>query len=312
MQNILLRLGLRYSLDIMLPELGNYIAYEKPISNQTIGEDLMPVDRKFNIFACHSRYHQNTMAFMYKDTIRVTLLRYPPFYFESLYNFFSLYKNFNMTFEQLLRSLPNASAIFTRKGQGKTKSVNQMCYELGFCADNASDTAIRSFIQSVDEEFDFVMITEYFDECLVLLADLMDWPLKYVAYLPLMSRTEAKKSNLTWADEVKLRELNRADSLLYEYFVDKLRLRMIHFGVDRLMKDLRTLRQLNHDLYKRCVAGKAMNGYGGTIDYKLKSDREWECVYASKGELSFLEEIRTKQRNRFVKEKKLVDLCRAV
>jgi galactosylceramide sulfotransferase/galactose-3-O-sulfotransferase 2 len=314
LQNILLRFGLRYSLNVMLPGVGNYIGYDRPLDETSFDRYLKPpFDGKFNIFACHSRYHPNTMKFMHENTIRVTLLRSPPEYFESLYNFFSLNAKYNATFDELVRSLStNASVVFVRDSS-RSKSVNQMCYELGLqraFVDEPSDTVIGDFIRYVDREFDFVMITEYFDECLVLLADLMGWPLRTVTYLPLMARPDARKTNATSRaeDRAKIRELNKCDSSLYDYFLEKLRQRTLQYGEERLIERVRTLRRMNERLYAKCISGETRNGYGGTVAYTLKSDADWECVHVAKGELALIDEIRRQQIERFERDRKFLDL----
>lgn len=309
LQNILFRLGLRHSLNIMVPEKNNYIGYEKPLNNETLSKSLTSIDGKFNIFACHSRYHENTKKFMYNDTIRITLLRSPPEYFESLYNFFHMNQRLKVTFAEIVRSLPNTLVNLTRKKVDQ-KGINQQSYDLGLSVEVPNDTTIQRFIRYIDEEFDFVMIKEYFDASLVLLADLMRWPLEYVAYVPLMTRAKETKPNLTLTseDKIKLRELNRADSLLYDYFLGKFRQRVHKYDVHRLIRKLQRLRKLNDDLYKKCISGKSRRGWEGTVSYILKNDSDWECVYATKGELGFISEIRQKQMKQFDRDKQLLDL----
>jgi len=306
-QNILLRFALRFSLDVLLPEKNNYIAYDQPLHNKTLTGKSVPVDGKFNIFTCHSRYHPNTMNFMYDDTIRVTLLRNSSEHFESLYNFYHLDRRYKLSLEDLLRSPNKSSFSFARGGVGD-KSTNQMCHDLGLTAGQLDDSTIQAFIDYIDKEFDFVMITEYLDECLILLADLMGWSLKYVSYLPLMTRPAAKKSNLTYADKMYLRELNRADSLIYDHFTEKFRQRVLRYGLKPLLRDLKTLHSLNDELYAKCISKETTKGYAGTVAYVLNSNYDWECTYAAKQELKFIDEIREKQKIRFEREKKLLDL----
>jgi hypothetical protein len=47
------------------------------------------------------------------------------------------------------------------------------------------------------QEFDFVMIAEQMDESLVLLQDILCWPLTDLTYLKQNERKAASKSNMT-------------------------------------------------------------------------------------------------------------------
>lgn len=274
----------------------------------------LPVNGKFNILTCHTRYRPNTMNFLYNDTVRITFLRNTPENFRSRYYFYGFDIFCNMSFGKFLKTLPNTSLNFTRINRienEKKVTVNQMCYDLGLSNDYPNDTTIQNFIQFVDTEFDFVMIFEYYDVSLILLADLMSWPLEYVVYLPLLKRTDREKNSgpkLTAKDKINLRELNRADSLLYDFFLEKFRQRIIQYGAYRLMKNLRKFRKLNYDLRTKCVSEETEYGFVNTVGYKLKDNSTFDCVHAVKEEMNFLDELRQYQAKQISRDKKILDL----
>lgn len=309
MQNILLRFGLRHSLNFLLPKVNNYIGYNKPINYDDLDEGIIPIDRKFNILAHHSRYNCSTNRFLYEDTIRVTLLRDPSELFESLYQFYRLDMYYQMSLQQLLLSLPHANVSFVRKKRLKN-GYNQMSFDLGLDMSIIviNETTIRNFIAFIDQEFHFVMINEYLDASLVILADIMNWPLYYVSYLPLMSRKKSSKQTLTRMDRLKLSQLNHVDTLLYNYFLQKFQKHVIYYGVSRLIEGIQKLFKLNEDLLERCVAKKDNRGFSYTISYVLKNVSDFECIYATKQELTFTNEIRNKQINRLKSIKRIYEL----
>lgn len=308
MQNILFRFSSSYSLDTMLPETSNVIAYDRPMDN-SLSDNLLPIDGKFNIFACISRYHPSINKYMHDDTVRITILRDPSTYFVSLYNFFkdanSLQVRLNMTFDKFLSSLPNKPTNLRRTNRFQ-KGVNQMCYELGLDdADNPSESVVDDFIEYIDKEFDFVMITEYYEECLILFADLMGWPLKYVAYL-IHKFPSSSKYDLTETDTKNLRELNSADTRLYDHFLNKFVERVRQYGAQRLMTNLRLLDRFNEDLRRKCVEHESSSS-NGTVEYKLKHYADGECVYATMPEMIFINELRDTQINQFKEEKGILN-----
>ena len=61
--------------------------------------------------------------------------------------------------------------------------MNQQSFDLGLMHDRWSGMEIPNFIDSIDDNFDLVMITERMEESLVLLADMLCVPLENVAIL---------------------------------------------------------------------------------------------------------------------------------
>ena len=58
---------------------------------------------------------------------------------------------------------------------------NQLMWDLGLpSSDMESPEAVSAKVQELDGEFDFVMLAEYFDESLVILAKMLCWDLKEV------------------------------------------------------------------------------------------------------------------------------------
>ena len=84
-----------------------------------------------------------------------------------------------------------------------------------------------TFEKYIEEEFDLVMIADYFDESLILLKWLLCWEIKDILYVKLRVQKkkqefeeEVKKNNLTW---------NHADVTLF----DHLNYRSFHQSCDQ-------------------------------------------------------------------------------
>ena len=68
-------------------------------------------------------------------------------------------------------------------------SKSHMFYDLGF--DNTRDgdvDYVRESIDSIDAMFDLVLVSDYFDESMVLLSELLCWPIEDFACLTLNGR----------------------------------------------------------------------------------------------------------------------------
>jgi len=80
-------------------------------------------------------------------------------------------------------------------------------------------TAINYYIALLDKEFDLVMITDYFDESVVLLKRLLRWKVDDILYFKSNERQDKEKA-VGLTDQVKdsIKRWNAADDLLFRYF----------------------------------------------------------------------------------------------
>ncbi|KAL1461761.1 hypothetical protein WDU94_013633 [Cyamophila willieti] len=295
-QNILLRYGRENNLSFVLPSKGNYIGHPKRFSRDLIGEDLRTKDNKYNVFTHHSRYNPEEVKLAMKpDAAFVTILRDPGTLFESLYTYCRFERRYNISFEQF-KSNPGQHSHLLDSRHGSRFGRNQMCFDLGLDENFFFvDKYVQELIDNIEKDFDLVMISEYMEVSLVLLADLMGWPLEQVVYLDSNVRQAKNKNKLT-ADEMKaMRALNQADTTLYKHFVEKFKRKVKDYGVDRMKQQVDKLIGLNHDLYHTCVEEENTRGYALTYSYKVKAGSSLLCYLASKQELGFTEQLRKEQ-----------------
>ncbi|XP_014663917.1 PREDICTED: galactose-3-O-sulfotransferase 3-like [Priapulus caudatus] len=105
----------------------------------------------------------------------------------------------------------------------------QMSHDLGLPARHRrNETEIAEFLRRTDEDFDLVLIREYFDESLVLLRRLLCWPLRSIVYQTRNAKTyETSVTPTTSSQEhenedrnlrAAYRAWNAADARLYDHF----------------------------------------------------------------------------------------------
>uniref|UniRef100_A0A8D9EGG3 Galactosylceramide sulfotransferase n=2 Tax=Cacopsylla melanoneura TaxID=428564 RepID=A0A8D9EGG3_9HEMI len=295
-QNILLRYGRENNLSFVLPYKQNYIGHPKPFSRGLISEDLRTQDNKYNVFAHHSRYNSDEVKLAMKpDAAFVTILRDPGTLFESLYTFCRFERRYNISFEKF-KSAPAQHSHLLHSRHGSRFGRNQMCFDLGL--DETlffQDKYVNELIDDIEKDFDLVMISEYMEVSLVLLADLMGWPLEQVVYLNSNVRQEKNKNKLTEDEMEAMRAINPEDTKLYKHFLEKFKRRVEAYGVDRMKLQVDKLIRLNQDLYQMCVEEENTRGYAYTYSYRVKSGAPVLCYLAAKGELHFTEQLRKEQ-----------------
>ena len=242
-QNILLRFALSRNLSVLLPIKGNNIGQH---SEGIPDHQMLPHPEgkaKFDILCSHVVYNATEIArYFPPNAIRVAILRNPMkqalsalVYFATKYPTSQLQvgqrKHPNDSINGFLRHPEDFYRPSKSSGALMSFTNNRMSLDLGFDSTNLSSskkniTKIDAFIQNVHREFDFVLISEYFDESMVLLRRHLRWSMKDIIYL---RRNTAKqlpvkrpfrpKPNITADVTESFRRWALIDYKLYEYFL---------------------------------------------------------------------------------------------
>ncbi|XP_050421563.1 galactosylceramide sulfotransferase-like [Adelges cooleyi] len=297
-QNILLRFGHQRNLDILLPSKHNYIGNPKPFQIDMVSKDFLTTDGKYDLFVHHTRYSQHVKSVMRPNTMFVTILREPSTLFESIYSFYHFDKKYHVNLSNVIG---DPSILMNSTRYGHKLGINQMNWDLGMNPEHFENVEmINNYIEMVDRDFDLIMLFEHMEASLVLLAHLMQWPLEWVAYIPLNTRNKIFKKKLTEFDRVRLNQINKADYMLYNHFKDKFKTKIKEYGVDKMKKHIGELIGINQGIMDRCVLAKTDKGYGRTISYELKNNDTF-CQYYVILELKYTSLLRSIQYNRLNK-----------
>jgi galactosylceramide sulfotransferase/galactose-3-O-sulfotransferase 3 len=157
------------------------------------------------------------------------------------------------------------------------------------------------------------MIMENMEQSLILLRHVLGWDLLDIVSLPLNQQTTRLSDPLKDLNQHQrniLQEVNAADHLLYKKFLELFEDRVKEFGAKRMETELDAYRCLNQEVYDACnIASykaaelpKIYRPYGNTIgyfaalDYSMSSDLFWLCPRITLSELSYIEQLRLKQR----------------
>ena len=205
----------------------------------TLNKSTDPSSLKFDMFMEHILYNEEfvTKYLPPSDTFYLSSLRKPWERLESHLQYFYRQSNLKMnlglsTKEKLTYSAQIISKVLTgenkefiEKVSGKNYSIftarNSQLLQHGFPPEKQDNsTYIRQFIDNLD--FDFVLITEYFDECLVLLKRKLCWGLEDILYVKLRNRKQYEfqpdntKKDLIDKLELAYRKWSQGDYILYD------------------------------------------------------------------------------------------------
>ncbi|XP_072046995.1 galactosylceramide sulfotransferase-like [Amphiura filiformis] len=201
----------------------------------------------FDISTGHLVYQRTLLDIVMKNSSKfISLLRDPVHQFESAFVYFGHTKKGNGSTEvQIIKWLDAA------KHDDRFLNNNQML-DLGLPAkDFRNQSAVALHIKKLSREIDLVLITEYFDESLLLLRKLMCWSFDDILYLKQKVRS-SRSQPLSESTKDKIRTWNEADTSLYEYFNETLWEKIKSYG-PRFQHDLQYFKLKQTKLFNSCI-----------------------------------------------------------
>jgi len=309
LQNILLRHGDIHNLTFALPKNSWMFDFKKPFELSMLSN---PPWTSIDLFVFHSVWNYEEVLRVLPSALYVTLLREPVACFESNYVYMGLQGVYEMDINEFAKSkaalgLSRSNLTIPKTGITRIIGKNQQLWDLGLDGESIEDPSMVSArIKELDDEFDFVLLAEHFDESLVILARKLCWELEEVRYLRQNSRKANKVSNITVAAKESLTKWLEADFQLYRHFEQKYQEEVESYGTEKLTADVAKLRQLNKQLMDDCVLEVADNSKlkgdfktalnNGIVEgYLIDPSKPW-CNPFAISEPSFTKKVREKQR----------------
>ena len=199
----------------------------------------------FHILATHCVYNRQQLEATVPDARYITVLRDPVSQFDSAFVYYDFAKQARIpTDSNSIATFLSDPKRYARKiNYGRNQLHNGQLHDLGFDkSDYSNPYAVSYKIKQLENEMDFVIITEYFDESLVLLKKILCWEVDDILYVPKRVRQADFRFNISASVQQRIRVWNRADMLLYEHFNRTLWRKIEEYG-DDFWRDVEELRE---------------------------------------------------------------------
>ncbi|KAK2727034.1 galactosylceramide sulfotransferase-like isoform X2 [Artemia franciscana] len=184
-----------------------------------------------------------------ENAVHITCLRDPVDAFESLFHYVDMTQFYNVSsFSEFVLKCNSTDGPRSERMKGLW-GRNQLSYSLGLPEEHFDNIKmIEKFSKEIEEQFDLVMITEYFEESLIFLKNILSVPLMHVLSTKSNARHENSKHIITNKERDILSNWLKADIYLYQQFRRKFEMKM----KSRIKKEAKILRKFNELLYKSC------------------------------------------------------------
>ncbi|XP_066049935.1 galactose-3-O-sulfotransferase 2-like [Chamaea fasciata] len=271
--NILFRFGETHNLTFAFPQGGGFQLYYPYHFLARFVQGFSPQSpRRFNILCHHMRFLQpEVQKVVPSSAVYFSILRNPVQLMESSFVYYKAASAFSRV-RSLEEFLSQPYRYYNPASGDRQYARNLITFDFGFNPDgDASPERVQLMLKAIEASFDFVLISEYFDESMVLLKELLCWDLDSVVSFPLNTRDSSTRSTLPdWAVE-KLKAWNRLDWEIYTHFNRTFWERIDRaMGRERLRREVRALRARQAELARACLQGPGSVGPKDIKDSSLR------------------------------------------
>ncbi|XP_070535741.1 galactose-3-O-sulfotransferase 3-like isoform X2 [Ptychodera flava] len=265
---------------------------------------------KYNMMTVHVRYNRSAFeTFMNPGTKYISILRETCSHFESDFVYYripavvkSIKENINIEetlqeyfrdpeyyWEQTMNDYGEKFKFFTR---------NVQAFDLGLDHIYHNDTdVLNTFIRKLKDEIDLMLITEYFDESLLLLKKLLRWDWNDVMYIARNMRPQnTTRATLTLDLCKKIKEWNSADDMLYQTFNKTFWSRVKEYGKD-WQRDLDKMKRQLRTIQSNCsvTTATSVKRSHERVVYKIHNSSSTLCKLLTVNNNNITQEIMQKQ-----------------
>ncbi|NXO30995.1 G3ST2 sulfotransferase, partial [Cisticola juncidis] len=271
--NILFRFGEMHNLTFAFPQGGGFQLYYPHHFLARFVQGFSPHSpRRFNILCHHMRFLQpEVQKVVPGSAVYFSILRNPVQLMESSFVYYKGASAFSRV-RSLEQFLSQPELYYDPSRGDRHYARNLITFDFGFNPDgDASPERVQLMLKAIEASFDFVLISEYFDESMVLLKEMLCWDLDSVVSFPLNSRDSRTRSTLPASAVERLKAWNRLDWEIYTHFNRTFWAR-IHrdIGGERLRREVAVLRARQAELARTCLQGSGSVGPKDIQDSSLR------------------------------------------
>uniref|UniRef100_A0A8C1WJN3 Galactose-3-O-sulfotransferase 2 n=1 Tax=Cyprinus carpio TaxID=7962 RepID=A0A8C1WJN3_CYPCA len=265
--NILYRYGESHNLTFALPlNMHSQLFYPAFFAAHFVEGVRTRSVKEFHILCNHMRFNsQEVRKVMPKDTFYFSILRNPVAMMESLFVYYKAIPAFHAV-KSLEEFLIQGGRSYNASVPNNHYARNILTFDFGLDntapeSDTELDRRSAEIIAAMERDFSLILISEYFDESLVLLKHALCWSLDDVSSFRLNSRSERSRRPLSTETAERVKEWNSLDWRLYQHFNDTFWKRIDStLGRATLQQEVELLKAKRRNLEQMCLQE------GGAVD----------------------------------------------
>uniref|UniRef100_G3N6I0 Galactose-3-O-sulfotransferase 4 n=1 Tax=Gasterosteus aculeatus TaxID=69293 RepID=G3N6I0_GASAC len=250
--NMLYRFGEERNLRFALP-LGYQLGYPLPFNAHRVKGYRGRGAMEYHIMGNHMRFNKPEVEkVMPADTFYFSIIRNPVALAESS---FAYYKEVAPAFRKaktLGDFADDPRKYYDPRLRNNHYARNVLLFDFGMDHNaNFSEALARRAEQMIRQTFKLILVSEYFDQSMILLRHALCWPLDAVVSFSLNARQQ--KPSILEEQREKLRQWNALDWHLYKSFNRTFWEEIHRFGHAQMEEEVALLRMRREDLARVCL-----------------------------------------------------------
>ncbi|XP_077866653.1 galactosylceramide sulfotransferase-like [Saccoglossus kowalevskii] len=249
--------------------------------------------KSFNIIAGHLRHNHNELEKLVHGAKFVTILREPVAKFESTFGYYEVAKHLNLDkyANPLQEFMSNPDSYYNEnKFLMKEQLRNGMAFSLGLPQNIYKNNTqyIQQNIHRLDAELDLVLLSEYYDESLLLLKKSFCWQWHDILYIRKGQRSSSHRHIITSSMVTRIQEWNIVDVMLYDHFNRTFWRKISEYG-PHFQNDLAEFRKRQGQFYDDCVSSSMSYSDRRAVNPTMKrgASKYCEVTFYSSSKFTF-------------------------
>lgn len=208
---------------------------------------------------CHfSCYFFQVAKVMPGDSFYFSVLRNPVAMMESIFTYYKSIQAFHKT-NSLDDFLKTSWRNYNSSVTNNHYAHNILAFDFGFDNNVAADAVdfedrVSRVIAAIERDFHLILISEYFDESMILLKHALCWSLEDVVSFKLNSRSERTRRRLSSDTVEEIKKWNALDWRIYQHFNNTFWYKVNSLvGDQQMMREVSQLRELQDELANTCL-----------------------------------------------------------
>ena len=265
-QNVFLRYGDARKLTFILAHTHgestwlNVISYVNSITNDNVVPP--PPGKHYDILCCHVIYNRGSFEkVLPNDTSYIGIVREPYSRFQSALKYFSPKHIMSIQGDHPVSTYAQDPLEYEPSSPRQSQFNNRMAVEFGFPEilfpgkeANGSKTETDAYLKKIDNEFQFIIISELFEESMVYMKRILGWTTKDVLFIDQnksMLKPNPRKI-MTEDDKKLLSKFLYLDIALYDFAVKRFDEQIKKEGKD-FLNELEHFKDVKQKANKFCV-----------------------------------------------------------
>ncbi|XP_075060985.1 galactose-3-O-sulfotransferase 2-like [Mixophyes fleayi] len=250
--NLLHRYGDRNRLNFALP-FRHQFKYPNLFHSRSVKGFIASTRQQYDILCHHMRFHlPEVQKVMPSDSFYFTIIRDPAKMAESAFSYYRFVSSAFKRARQFKAFVSNPSRYYHQRARSNQFARNLLSFDLGYNPDAPFTEALaKAQVREVEKTFNLVLLTENFDESMILLKEELCWELDDVVTFKLNMRGASVP--LEQRDVDQLRAWNALDWYLYSHFNRTFWEKVESFGKVKMDNEVRKLRERRQQLSELCL-----------------------------------------------------------